>query len=94
MKRGKEWSQRQDELLARLEVRAASCPGLYPLRAAEDFLRVAQDHAGPGTEEVCRILEVMWQRPDEAVQFNAQSLIRRGQGWKEAEAEKQKRTTA
>ena len=87
MERQREWGQRRDELLAKLEARAASCPGLYPLRAAEDFLRVAQDHAGPGTEEVCRILEIMWQRPDEAVQFNAQSLIRRGGGFKKAESE-------
>ena len=85
MKRGHEWSQRQDELLAKLEARAASCPGLYPLRAAGDFLRVAKDHAGQNKEQICRILEAMWQRPEEAVQLNAQSLIGRGQGLKQEE---------
>ena len=78
----REWGQRRDELLAKLEARAGSCPGLYPFRAAEDFLRVAQDLAGTGAEEVCRVLEIMWQRPEEAVQFNAQSLIQRGGGLK------------
>ena len=81
MENGREWSQRRDELLARLEARAVSCPGLYPFRAAGDFLRVAQDHAGQKAEEVWRILEIMWQKPEEAVQLNAQSLIRRGEGW-------------
>ena len=85
MKQGHEWSQRQDELVAKLEARAASCPGLYPFRAADDFLRVAKDHAGQDKEQICRILEAMWQRPEEAVQLNAQSLIGRGQGLKQEE---------
>jgi hypothetical protein len=38
------------------------------------------DHAGGEDEAICRVLEAMWQRPDEAVQLNAQSLIGRGQG--------------
>jgi len=88
MENGREWSQRRDELLARLEARAVSCPGLYPFRAAGDFLRVAQDHAGQKAEEVCRILEAMWLRPEEAVQLNAQSLIQRGGGFKKVESEK------
>jgi hypothetical protein len=41
---------------------------------------VAVDHAGGEDEAICRVLEAMWQRPDEAVQLNAQSLIGRGQG--------------
>jgi hypothetical protein len=35
---------------------------------------------GGEDEEVCRVLEGMWRRPDEAVQLNAQSLIGRGHG--------------
>ena len=81
------WRGRQDELLAKLAARAESCPGLYPFREAADFLRVAEDHAGPEAEEICRVLEVLWQKPEEAVQLNAQSLIRRGEGLKhEADA--------
>ena len=82
------WRDRQDELLAKLAARAESCPGLYPFREAADFLRVAEDHAGPEAEEICRVLEVLWQKPEEAVQLNAQSLIRRGEGFKKAEGEK------
>lgn len=76
------WGRRRDELLTQLALRARHCPGLYPFQEAKDFLRVAQDHAGKVPEDLCRILEVMWQRPEEAVQLNAQSLIRRGQGLK------------
>ncbi len=76
------WVRRRDELLAKLAARAASCPGLYPFREMADFLRVAQDQAGEKAESVCHFLEVMWRRPEEAVQLNAQSLIRRGQGLK------------
>jgi len=94
MEPGIPWPERRDELVAKLVRRATDCPGLYPFRGAADFLRVAQDQAGSDTEGVCRILESMWQRPEEAVQFNAQSLIRRGGGWKKAEVEKQKRKTA
>lgn len=78
------WAQRRDELLAKLAARAEACPGLYPLHKAEDFLRVAEDHTKEGIEGICRVLEAMWQRPEEAVQLNAQSLIRRGQGLKHA----------
>jgi hypothetical protein len=53
---------------------------LYPLKTMEDFRRVAVDHAGGDDEAICRVLEAMWKRPDEAVQLNAQSLIGRGQG--------------
>ena len=80
------WAQRRDELLAKLAARAEACPGLYPLHKAEDFLRVAEDHAKEGIEGICRVLEAMWQRPEEAVQLNAQSLIRNGKGWKKTEA--------
>jgi hypothetical protein len=80
------WSRRRDELLAKLAARAASCPGLYPFREAADFLRVAQDQAGQKAETVCQFLEAMWQRPEEAVQLNAQSLIQRGKGLKQAPA--------
>ena len=73
-------SFRQLELLAKLESRSKECPGLYPLKTGEDFRRVAVDHAGGEDEAICRVLEAMWQRPDEAVQLNAQSLIGRGQG--------------
>jgi len=73
-------SFRQRELLAKLESRAKECPGLYPFKAGEDFLRVAVDHSGDEDEAICRVLEAMWHRPDEAVQLNAQSLIGRGQG--------------
>ena len=86
MERGVCWVARRDELVAKLEIRASRCPGLYPFRAAEDFLRVAQDHAGASAEEVCRILEIMWQKPDEVLQLNAQSLIQRGKGWEKTEA--------
>ena len=82
MEHGSAWGRRRDELLAKLAARAETCPGLYPLHKKEDFLRVAQDHAAEGVEDLCRILEVMWQRPEEAVQLNAQSLIRRGHGLK------------
>jgi len=58
-----------------------ACPGLYPVRTREDFLRLAIDHAKGGDELVCQILEEIWRRPDEALQINAQSLIRRGMGW-------------
>ncbi|MCX6935361.1 MAG: hypothetical protein NTZ01_04090 [Verrucomicrobia bacterium] len=73
-------SPRRLELLAKLEERARECPGLYPIQEAEDFLRVAVDHAGEGDEGICEVLEAVWRRPDEAVQLNAQSLIRRGNG--------------
>lgn len=82
MEHGSTWVQRRDELLAKLAARSEACPGLYPLRKAEDFLRVAQDHAKEGMEDLCRVLEAMWQRPEDAVQLNAQSLIARGQGLK------------
>jgi len=81
MEQGNSWPQRRDELAAKLAQRAVACPGLYPFREAADFLRVAQDQAGDEAEAVCRILELMWQRPEEAVQWNAQSLISRGKGW-------------
>jgi len=74
------FSVRRQELLTKLEERSRECPGLYPLRVAEDFLRVAMDHGGPDDEGICGVLETMWRRPDEAVQLNAQSLIRRGEG--------------
>jgi hypothetical protein len=80
------WGRRRDELLAKLAARAASCPGLYPFREAADFLRVAQDQAGQKAETVCQFLEAMWQRPEEAVQLNAQSLIQRGKGLKQETA--------
>lgn len=91
MESGHSWPQRRDELAAKLAQRAASCPGLYPFREAADFLRVAQDQAGDQAEEVCRVLEAMWQRPDEAVQLNAQSLIQRGKGWGNAEGKEGQR---
>ena len=73
-------SVRRMELLAKLVARAKECPGLYPIREEADFLRLAMDHAGQGEEEICLVLESVWRRPDEAVQLNAQSLIRRGLG--------------
>ena len=88
MKNATDWFRRQEELLAKLAARAGSCPGLYPFRDTADFLRVAEDHAGPKPEAVCRVLEIMWQMPEEAVQLNAQSLIRRGRGFKKAKSEK------
>jgi len=84
-------SSRQMELLAKLEARAKECPGLYPLKTAEDFRRVAVDHAGVADEKVCRVLEGMWRRPDEAVQLNAQSLIGRGHGLADQEEEERRR---
>ena len=93
MEREISWIARRDELLAKLVHRAASCPGLYPFREAADFLRVAQDQAGDGLETVCQLLEAMWQRPEEAVQLNAQSLIRRGQGWESAATDKGKKAS-
>ena len=79
-KDGMSFSVRRQELLAKLEERSQECPGLYPFRVAEDFLRIAMDHGGLEDEGICGILETMWRRPDEAVQLNAQSLIRRGGG--------------
>lgn len=73
--------RRKEELLAKLVERAAACPGLYPVRTRDDFLRLALDHGKGGVESLCQVLESMWHRPDEALQMNAQSLIRRGQGW-------------
>ena len=87
MENGTDWLQRQEELLEKLVARAVRCPGLYPFREAADFLRVATDHAGLRPVEVCRILETLWQHPEEAVQLNAQSLIQRGKGWKGAKDE-------
>jgi len=84
-------SCRQMELLAKLEARAKECPGLYPLKTAEDFRRVAVDHVGVEDEEVCRVLEGMWRRPDEAVQLNAQSLIGRGHGLVDQKVEERKK---
>jgi len=84
-------SSRQIELLAKLEARAKECPGLYPLKTAGDFRRVAVDHVGEEDEEVCRVLEGMWRRPDEAVQLNAQSLIGRGHGLADQEVEERKK---
>lgn len=74
-------SVRRMELLAKLVARAKECPGLYPIREEADFLRLAMDHAGQGEEGICLVLESVWRRPDEAVQLNAQSLIRRGLGF-------------
>ena len=45
---------------------------------------------GGEDEAVCRVLEAMWHRPDEAVQLNAQSLIGRGHGLVGQEEEKRK----
>ena len=84
-------SSRQMELLAKLEARSKECPGLYPLKTAGDFLRVAVDHAGGEDGEVCRVLEGMWRRPDEAVQLNAQSLIGRGHGLADQKMEEPKK---
>jgi len=84
-------SSRQMELLAKLEARAKECPGLYPLKTAGDFRRVAVDHVGGEDDEVCRVLEGMWRRPDEAVQLNAQSLIGRGHGLADQEVEERKK---
>lgn len=83
----KSWVRRRDELLGQLAARAASCPGLYPFQSAEEFLRVAQDHSRGEVEAICAILEKMWQRPEEALQLNAQSLIRRGKGWESPAAD-------
>ena len=66
--------------MAKLEARAKECPGLYPIQLEEDFRRVAVDLVGQKDEAICGVLEVMWQRPDETVQMNAQSLIGRGPG--------------
>ena len=55
-----EHARRKEELLAKLEERAVSCPGLYPVRSREDFLRIAIDHAKGSDEAVCRILEEIW----------------------------------
>ena len=76
-------ARRKEELLAKLVERARTCPGLYPVKSREEFLRLAVDLGTGGEESLCRILEGMWQRPDEALQINAQSLIRRGKGWAE-----------
>jgi len=76
-----EYTRRKEELLAKLEERAMACPGLYPVRRREEFLRLAIDHAKGSDELVCQILEEIWRRPDESMQINAQSLIRRGMGW-------------
>jgi hypothetical protein len=84
-------SSRQMELLAKLEARAKECPGLYPLKTAEDFRRVAVDHVGVSDEEVCRVLEGMWRRPDDAIQLNAQSLIGRGHGLADQEEKERKK---
>ncbi|NDC79686.1 MAG: hypothetical protein EB090_00195 [Verrucomicrobia bacterium] len=75
------YSRRREELLAKLEERAKACPGLYPVQCRDEFLRLATDLGTGGEESLCRILEGMWHRPDEALQIHAQSLIRRGQGW-------------
>jgi len=93
MEKGNSWEERRNELLGKLALRAASCPGLYPFREAADFLRVAQDHADGGLEMVCQVLEAMWQRPEEAIQLNAQSLIRRGQGWESSATDKGKKAS-
>ena len=61
--------------------RARTCPGLYPVKSREEFLRLALDLGTGGEDSLCRVLEGMWHRPDEALQMNAQSLIRRGKGW-------------
>jgi len=90
MKVSCESSERQRELLSKLEMRAKECPGLYPLRSAEDFRRVAIDYVGTEDGAVCRVLEAMWHRPDEAVQLTAQSLIGRGHGLANREEEKRK----
>jgi hypothetical protein len=90
MKVSREPSDRQKELLLKLEMRAKECPGLYPIKTGEDFRRVAMDYVGGEDEAVCRVLEAMWHRPDEAVQLNAQSLIGRGHGLVGQEEEKRK----
>ena len=66
--------------MAKLEARAKECPGLYPIQLGKDFRRVAVDLVGQKDEAICGVLEVMWHRPDETVQMNAQSLIGRGHG--------------
>lgn len=73
--------RRKEELLVKLEERARACPGLYPVRTREEFLRLAMDQAGEGDAWICQILEGMWRRPDEVLQIHAQSLIQRGLGW-------------
>lgn len=87
-KKDAEHARRKDELLEKLEERAVSCPGLYPVRTRAEFLRLAIDHAKGNDEAVCQILEEIWRRPDEALQMNAQSLIRRGMGWGEEKKKK------
>lgn len=80
---------RREELLGRLSERAEKCPGLYPVEKAEEFLRVAADHGGGTEEGICQILELMWRKPDEAFQWNAQSLIQRGKGFVSPQEEKE-----
>ena len=53
----KNWVRRRDELLAQLAARAVSCPGLYPFRGPEEFLRVAQDHSGGEGSGLCNFGE-------------------------------------
>jgi hypothetical protein len=88
------WIRRLEELLSKLSARAASCPGLYPIRARGDFVRIVADHldealAGDAEpawdalpqgrlEEFCHWLEKVFHQPELSHQLHAQSLIRRG----------------
>lgn len=86
------FQKRAFELSQKLESRAHACPGLYPVRKREDFLRIATDrlpaerHSAALDDfsrdelvELCVWLEKMLHHPETSVQINALSRIRRGE---------------
>lgn len=85
------FQKRAMELSQKLHARAHACPGLYPVREASDFLRIAADRlveekpaltldlfSSEELKQLCLWLEKMLHHPESSQQINALSLIRRG----------------
>jgi len=85
------FQKRALELSQKLDSRAHACPGLYPVRDAADFLRIASDRlpmenptatlhdfSDEELKQLCLWLEKMLHHPETSLQINALSLIRRG----------------
>jgi hypothetical protein len=81
---------RVQQLLDKLEQRATTCPGLYPVRAQLEFLNLASDHQlqqllaledlpllpAPDIFRLSLTLEQFWRDPTLCQQILSQSLLR------------------
>jgi len=74
-------ARRIQHLLTQLTTRAVRCPGLTPLREADDFLALARWHAGTREDgPVATALECLWRHPEEASCWINRLLLQSGAG--------------